>query len=74
MALCSTIPLLSVIEYATKGIRLTKHKLLTFKATEHEDNMDALILAKLEPERALWLSFWLYFESSGPSGKQLKVF
>ena len=51
MALRLSIPLLSVIESAAKGLKFTKHKLLTFKATVYEDNMGALILAKLEPGR-----------------------
>ena len=50
-ALQSEIPLLSFIECATKGLKFTNHKLLTFKATVHEDNMGALILEKLEPGR-----------------------
>jgi hypothetical protein len=51
MALRAAIPLLAVIESATKGLHFTKHKLLTFKATVHEDNQGALILANLEPGR-----------------------
>ena len=45
----AVIPLLAVIDSATKGLTFTKRKRLTFKATIHEDNMGALILAKLEP-------------------------
>ena len=51
MALRAAIPLLAVIDSATKGLKFTKHKLLTFKATVHEDNQGALILANLEPGR-----------------------
>jgi hypothetical protein len=51
IALRAAIPLLSVIESVTKGLHFTKHKLLTFKATVHEDNQGALILANLEPGR-----------------------
>jgi hypothetical protein len=51
MALRAAIPLLAVIESATKGLHFTKHKQLTFKATVHEDNQGALILANLEPGR-----------------------
>ena len=51
MALRAAIPLLAVIESATKGLNFTKHKQLTFKATVHEDNQGALILANLEPGR-----------------------
>ena len=45
----AAIPLLTVIDCATKGLNFTKRKKLTFVATIHEDNMGALILAKLEP-------------------------
>ena len=45
----AAIPLLAVIDCATKGLNFTKRKKLTFVATIHEDNMGALILAKLEP-------------------------
>jgi hypothetical protein len=51
MVLRAAIPLLAVIESATKGLHFTKHKLLTFIATVHEDNQGALILANLEPGR-----------------------
>ena len=47
----AAIPLLAVIDSATKGLNYTKRNRLTFKATIHEDNMGALILAKLEPGR-----------------------
>ena len=50
-ALQSVIQLLSVIKCATKGLRFTKHKLLSFEVTVHKDNMSALILAKVEPGR-----------------------
>ena len=48
MALRSAIPLLAVIETVTGGLHYHKHKLLTFKATVHEDNQGALILGNLE--------------------------
>ena len=51
MALRSAIPLLTVIESVTEGLHYNKHKLLTFKATAHEDNQGALILANLETRR-----------------------
>ena len=51
MALRSVIPLLAVIESVSGGLKYDKHKLLTFKATVHEDNQGALILASLEDER-----------------------
>ena len=38
-ALWSAIPLPSVIECATKGLKFTRHELLTFKATVHKDNI-----------------------------------
>ena len=51
MVLQSAIPLLSVIECATKGLKFIKHKLLPFKASIHKGNMGHLILSKLEPGR-----------------------
>ena len=51
MALRSVIPLLAVIESVSGGLKYDKHKLLTFKATVHEDNQGALILANLEDGR-----------------------
>ena len=51
MALRSAIPLLAVIESVTQGLHYHKRKLLTFKATVHEDNQGALILANLETGR-----------------------
>ena len=51
MAMQSAIPLLAVIESVSGGLKYTKHKLLTFKATVHEDNQGALILANLEDGR-----------------------
>ena len=44
----AAIPLFAVIDCATKGLKFTKRKKLTFIATIHADNMGALILAKLE--------------------------
>ena len=51
MALRAAIPLLAVVSSVTEGLHYHKHKQLTFKATVHEDNQGALILAKLEPGR-----------------------
>ena len=51
MALRAVIPLLAVIESVSGGLKYEKHKLLTFKATVHEDNQGALILANLEDGR-----------------------
>ena len=45
----TSIPLLAVIDCATKGLRFTKEKKLTFVTTVHKDNMEAFILAKLKP-------------------------
>jgi hypothetical protein len=49
MALRSAIPLLDVTKSINEGLKFTATKLLTFKATVHEDNMGALRLAQLEP-------------------------
>jgi hypothetical protein len=51
MALRAAIPLLDVTKSINKGLNFTTTKLLTFKATVHEDNMGALKLATLEPGR-----------------------
>jgi hypothetical protein len=51
MALRVAITLLDVTKSINKGLNFTTTKLLTFKATVHEDNMGALKLAKLEPGR-----------------------
>ena len=49
MALRAAIPLLDVTKSINDGLKFTATRLLTFKATVHEDNMGALRLAKLEP-------------------------
>jgi hypothetical protein len=49
MALRAAIPLLDVTTSINNGLNFTSKKLLTFKATVHEDNMGALRLAHLEP-------------------------
>jgi hypothetical protein len=51
MALRAAIPLLDVVKAINNGLKFTTTKLLTFKATVHEDNMGALRLAQLEPGR-----------------------
>ena len=51
MALRAAIPLIEVTTAINKGLKFTTTKLLTFKATVHEDNMGALRLAQLEPGR-----------------------
>jgi hypothetical protein len=51
MALRAAIPLLDVTTSINNGLNFTSRKLLTFKATVHEDNMGALRLAHLEPRQ-----------------------
>ena len=51
MSLRAAIPLMAVTEAINKGLGFVHHRLLTFKATVHEDNMGALRLAQLEPGR-----------------------
>jgi hypothetical protein len=51
MSLRAAIPLIEITKAINKGLKFTTTKLLTFKATVHEDNMGALKLAKLEPGR-----------------------
>jgi hypothetical protein len=42
MALRAAIPLLDVTKSINDGLKFTATRLLTFKATVHEDNMGAL--------------------------------
>jgi hypothetical protein len=51
MALRAAIPLIEITKAINTGLNFTTTKLLTFKATVHEDNMGALRLSKLEPGR-----------------------
>ena len=51
MALRAFIPLLAVVNSVVKGLEYSKSKQIEFKATVHEDNQGALILANLEPGR-----------------------
>jgi hypothetical protein len=51
MALRAAIPLIAVTKAVTNGLAYTRDRVLTFKATVHEDNQGALILANLEPGR-----------------------
>jgi hypothetical protein len=51
MALRAAIPLIAVTKAVANGLAFTRHRILTFKATVHEDNQGAIILANLEPGR-----------------------
>ena len=51
MTLRLAILLLAVIESVSSGLNYHTHKLLRFKATVHEENQGALILANLESSR-----------------------
>jgi hypothetical protein len=51
MALCAVIPLIAVTKAVANGLAFTRDRILTFKATVHEDNQGAIILANLEPGR-----------------------
>ena len=51
MSLRAAIPLMAVTKAINKGLKFAHPRLLTFKATLHEDNMGALRLAQLEPGR-----------------------
>jgi len=51
MALRAAIPLLDICVSVNEGLGITQDKLLTFRATVHEDNIGALTLAQLEPGR-----------------------
>ena len=42
---------MTVTKAINKGLNFVHHRLLTFKATLHEDNMGAMRLAQLEPGR-----------------------
>jgi hypothetical protein len=51
MALRAAIPLIAVTKAVANGLAFTRERILTFKATVHEDNQGAIILANLEPGR-----------------------
>jgi hypothetical protein len=51
MALRAAIPLIAVTKSVTAGLAYSRDRILTFKATVHEDNQGALILSNLEPGR-----------------------
>ena len=51
MALRAFIPLHAVVKSAVRGLRYMSPERIQIKATVHEDNQGALILAKLEPGR-----------------------
>ena len=51
MALRAAIPLLAVVESVVNGLQYKSKRILSFRATVHEDNQGALILATLEPGR-----------------------
>jgi hypothetical protein len=51
MALRGAITLIEVTTAINNGLKFTTTRLLTFKATVHEDNMGALRLSQLEPGR-----------------------
>ena len=47
---------MAVTEAMNKGLEFIHHRLLTFKATVHEDDMGALQLSQLEPGRNTFCS------------------
>ena len=51
MALCAAILRMDVFIAINKGLELTNTKFLKFQATVHDDNLGALTLSTLEPER-----------------------
>jgi hypothetical protein len=51
MALRAAIPLIADTKAVANGLAFTRDRILTFKATVHEDNQGAIILANLEPGR-----------------------
>ena len=51
MCLRAAIPLLAVLKSVLKGLHFLARQSVTIKATVHEDNQGALILANLEPGR-----------------------
>ena len=70
MSLRAAIPLMAVTSVINKGLDFVCDQLLTFKATVCEDNMGALRLAQLEPDRKTprsnfyaqklpWFRYWL---------------
>ena len=51
MCLRAAIPMLAVLKSVINGLRYCQDRKITIKATVHEDNQGALVLAKLEPGR-----------------------
>ena len=51
MALRAFIPLLAVVKLVITGLNYSRKELIKFRATVHEDNQGALVLANLEPGR-----------------------
>jgi hypothetical protein len=51
MALRAAIPLIAATKAAANSLAFTRDRILTFKATVHEDNKGAIVLANLEPGR-----------------------
>lgn len=51
VAMRAFIPLQAVVKSVISGLAYAKRQIITFKATVHEDNQGALILANLEPGR-----------------------
>ena len=51
VAMRAFIPLQAVVKSVISGLAYAKQQIVTFKATVHEDNQGALILANLEPGR-----------------------
>ena len=49
MSLQAAVPLMAVTKAIKKGLDFIHHRVLTFKAIIHEDNMGAHRLAQLEP-------------------------
>lgn len=78
MAMRAFIPLHAVVKSVVGGLKFTRQKSVTFKATVHEDNQGALILANLEPGRHTvrskfyslrlhWFRSWVHNPANGIS-------
>ena len=46
-----SMPIIAVVESVVNGLQYKSKRILSFRATVHEDNQGALILATLEPGR-----------------------
>ena len=77
MALRAFIPLYEVVKSVVRGLSYTKPTEISFKATVHEDNQGALILAELDPwrhtPRSKFYALRLHWFQSWIQARSIKV-